>query len=300
MRRSARVVLLLLASAAGGGAAACGGPSHPPFVSDVFVGNDGGADANDPVLGGGDPWTGIPSCSQETQFVYVVDEADVLHRFDPPSVAFTTVGQLACPGSPFSMAIDRTGVAWVLFDDGTLARVDTRSGKCKMTPFVSGQHGFSARFGMGFSSNTPDGGDETLFVSGDAPEMLGTIDTRSLALTSIATYDALHSAAELTGTGDGRLFGAFEGQPYVVAEIDKPSAHILSQAPQAPIDYPPNAANFAFAFWGGDFYLFVGPGQGTDVFRYRPADATTVKLASVPFTIVGAGVSTCAPTVGPK
>jgi len=302
MRGRARVVVVCFAACvAGAWGAACGGGSHPPAIGDVFLGNDaGGPPSGGPTLGGGDPWTGIPSCSQETQFVYVVDEAGVLHRFDPPSAAFTDVGPLACAGSPFSMAIDRTGVAWVLFDDGRLARVDTRSGKCKVTPFVAGQQGFSVRFGMGFSSNTPDGGDETLFVSGDAPEMLGWIDTGTFQLTPVALYDLLKTPAELTGTGDGRLFGAFSGQPYVVAQIDKASAHIESQAPQTPITFPPNAANFAFAFWGGDFYLFVGPGQGTDVFRYRPADGTTVKLASETFTIVGAGVSTCAPTVGPK
>jgi hypothetical protein len=292
----ARGVWLLLASFV----AACGAGAHPPFISDVFTGNDGGVDANDPTLGGGDPWTGIPSCSEETQFIYVIDDLGVLRRFDAPTVAFTTIGPLACAGSPFSMAIDRTGVAWVLFQDGRLARVDTRSGKCKVTSFAPGQKGFASRFGMGFSSNTPDGGDETLFVSGDGPEMLGWIDTQSLTLTPIAAYDAISAPAELTGTGGGRLFGAFEGTPYVVAEIDKASAHIVSQAPQTPIAYPPNAANFAFAFWGGDFYLFVGPGKTTDVFRYRPSDQTTVTLTKVPFTIVGAGVSTCAPTAPPK
>jgi hypothetical protein len=36
-------------------------------------------------------------------------------------------------------------------------------------------------------------------------------------------------------------------------------------------------------------------GAGTTVTRYRPADGTTVPVSALTETIVGAGVSTCAP-----
>jgi hypothetical protein len=58
---------------------------------------------------------------------------------------------------------------------------------------------------------------------------------------------------------------------------------------------------WAFAFWGGDFWLFTSPtGPTSKVDRYRPSDGTTTTM--IPDTgikIVGAGVSTCAPVVPP-
>ena len=103
----------------------------------------------------------------------------------------------------------------------------------------------------------------------------------------------------MSGTGDGRLYGAFEGSPYVVSEIDKSNAKIKSQAPQTQVQYPPGGSNFAFAFWGGTFWLFVGPGTKTDVFNYDPAGGSTTLKTTVTQVIVGAGVSTCAPIEPP-
>jgi hypothetical protein len=91
------------------------------------------------------------------------------------------------------------------------------------------------------------------------------------------------------------------GTPFVIGQIDKTSLAILSQAPQAPIDTYPNP-NCAFAFWGGDFFIFVGAGGSgqTDVFHYKAAtDGTTEKVQTGAFETVGAGVSICAPTVPP-
>jgi hypothetical protein len=271
---------------------------RPPPAGYGFTGpGDAGAS---PSLVGSDPWTAVPACAQETQYVYTIDDVGVLRRFDPESATFTVMGTLACAGAPFSMAVDRTAVAWVVFQDGKLARVDTRTGNCRPTEFVSGQGGIAKGFGMGFSSNGAGSTEERLFVSSDAPEMLAAIDTSSLRVDPIAGYDAVHARAELTGTGDGRLFAAFEGSPYVIAEIDKKSAHVMSQTPMQGVNYDAGSSHFAFAFWGGDFFLFVGLPTSTEVFRYRPKDGATVKVATGSFAVVGAGVSTCAPTVGPR
>jgi hypothetical protein len=160
---------------------------------------------------------------------------------------------------------------------------------------------------MGFSADSPGGTTDTLYVSEAAysattstTKGLGKIDLGTMTLTPIGMYDKVNARAELTGTGDAKLFGAFEGTPYDVAQIDKTSAQILSQAPQSAINYAPDSSNFAFAFWGGDFWLFVGPGTSTDVFHYQVSSQTTTKVKSVSMEIVGAGVSTCAPIVPPK
>jgi hypothetical protein len=249
---------------------------------------------------------GAPGCALETQFVYTLASDNTLYKFDPPTLTFTPIGKLDCPNAlanPFSMAVDRNAQAWVVFSDGSLARVDTKNAHCTPTTFAPGQSGFTT-FGMGFSSNAPGSAEETLFVSessfGGTTIGLGRIDIPTLKLIPIGKYDKVNARAEMTGTGDARLFAAFEGTPYNVAEIQKSDAKVLSQAPQTAVSYPPGSSNFAFAFWGGDFWLFVGPGTKTDVFQYKPMTGVTTKVQSITAAIVGAGVSTCAPTKPPS
>jgi hypothetical protein len=57
---------------------------------------------------------------------------------------------------------------------------------------------------------------------------------------------------------------------------------------------------FAFAHWGGDYWLFTAPSGSTVVtdFVYATATSTDVVL-NAGFKVVGAGVSTCAPLVRP-
>lgn len=259
--------------------------------------------------GGATGSTGSGSgCSEEASYIYTLAADNSLYRFDPPSLTFTLVGVLNCPtatASPYSMAVARDGTAWTIFTDGNLYKVDTTNAACTATNYAPNQHGWTT-FGMGYSTDAPGSDSETLYVSeaaflvGGMTKGLGKIDTKTMTLTPIGMYDQLSARAELTGTGDARLFGAFEGMPYIVSEIDKQNAKIKSQAPQTAINYAPDSSNFAFAFWGGDFYLFVGPGTSTDVFHYQPANKTTTKVKSVSYEIVGAGVSTCAPVTPPK
>lgn len=283
------------ATGQGAGVTGEGAGTTTTSTSDLFDGGFGGGQGG-----------GSPGCAAETQFVYTLTSANELYRFDPPTLDFTLVGVLDCTqfATPYSMAVDRDGRAWAVFTDGGLYTIDTKTAHCTATAFTPFQHGFFT-FGMGFSANAPGSTDETLFVSDSAAgsgstQGLARIDTKTLVLTPVAAYDKIAARAEMTGTGDARLFGAFEGSPYVVAQIDKTNAHIVSQAPQSAINYAPGSSNFAFAFWGGDFWLFVGPGGSTDVFQYKPAGGTTAKVKTVPFEIVGAGVSTCAPVKPPS
>ncbi|APR88011.1 hypothetical protein A7982_13360 [Minicystis rosea] len=289
-----------------GGEGASGMATGGASTSGTGAGDSTGVGIFDAGFGGQGQGGAAPGCAAETQFVYTLTSDNELYRFNPPTLEFTLVGTLDCPtvfASPYSMAVDRDGQAWSIFTDGNLFRFDTKNAHCTATSFVPGQQGFFT-FGMGFSANAPGSTAETLFVSDSAAgsgstQGLATIDTQTMVLTPVSGYDKVSARAEMTGTGDARLYGAFEGSPYVVAEIEKSSAHILSQAPQSAINYAPGSSNFAFAFWGGDFWLFVGPGTSTDVFRYRPSDNTTTKMTTVPQIIVGAGVSTCAPLKPP-
>jgi hypothetical protein len=247
--------------------------------------------------------SGSSECSDASKLVYVVGSGNELYSFSPPTLAIKQVGEINCVaqggfGTPFSMAVARDGTAYVLFDDGKLFAIDTTTAECKATSFVPNQLPGFDLFGMGFSTNPGDPNSETLYVASFDGAGLGTIDLTTMKLSMIAPYDLVSDPGELTGTGDGRLFGFFLSTPVKVAEIDKTSAKILSIAPQPTVDI---GGGWAFAFWGGDFWLFTAPSQFTSqIDRYQPSTKTTTKVAEVPFKIVGAGVSTCAPVEEPK
>jgi hypothetical protein len=168
---------------------------------------------------------------------------------------------------------------------------------CEATAFQPLQ---GETFGMGFSSDAQGGAAETLFISVASSDgscsnsRLGKILLPGFGTRNVGTYDQISTCAELTGTGDARLFGAFEGNPFIIAEIDKMHGHILSMMPtQVQVDA--TQYNFAFSTFGGDFWLFVGPGTSTDVYQVDMASGNATKKTSTDKVVVGAGVSTCAP-----
>ncbi|MEB2313923.1 MAG: hypothetical protein OZ921_09940 [Sorangiineae bacterium] len=291
----------------GGSGGASGQPGTGGSAASSGTGGSPGGGTGGGGIELGDSGGGTPSgCSKESQFVYVIGQAGMLYKFDPPSLAFTQIGMVKCGGlgnTPYSMAVDREANAWIVTTSGKVFRVSTADASCTPTGYAPNQAGVGT-FGMGFSTAGPGSTVDTLFIAdsntGSNAKGLGFIDTATLQLNVIGNYDLISARAELTGTGDGRLYAAFEGTPYVVAELDKTSAHVVSQAPQSQIKYGAGQSNFAFAFWGGSFWLFVGPGTSTDVFEYDPASGTTAKRTSVSQVIVGAGVSTCAPLAPPR
>jgi hypothetical protein len=241
-------------------------------------------------------------CSEENKDIYVVGVGNELHRFSPQTLMFTPIGTIQCPAgaaTPFSMAVDRQGLAWVLFSDGHMFHVSTQDASCTATSFQPAQAIGFETFGMGFVSDAAGSDAETLYVGAYGGSGIGVIDTQSLALSPVGMYDTVFGAAEITGTGDGRLYGFFESGMDVVAEIDKTNSHIITT-------YSPTVEigdAWAFAFWGGSFYLFTNPNMAgsSQVDRYDPMNnSTTTVVPSVGFRIVGAGVSTCAPLEPPE
>jgi hypothetical protein len=241
------------------------------------------------VDGGNDlPFEEFPECSDETSQIYVLASNKGLYRFYPATATFAHVGQLGCPSTEgtFSMAIDRRGIAWVEYTDGRLFQVDTHDARCKATSFKAGQTGFRT-FGMGYALNDEDAGaGETLFVAGDA---LAALDTKSFELQFRGSLT--FGRTELTGLGS-QLY-AFSVESGVVARLNKTTG--ATEATYRTTAINPNAS-FAFAQWGGAFWLFTN-----DVVRsYSPTtDTTTTVLERTGMYIVGAGSSTCAPMVPP-
>lgn len=232
----------------------------------------------------------------DSTFIYVVTDTNELLSFYPPTAGFKSVGALKCAASkgatPFSMAVDRKGAAYVLYSDGTLFHVSTKDASCQATPFLPNQGDFS-QFGMGFAT-VGVGPAEELYVASTNNSLLGSIDvSATFKLTTVGPFNPSLDRAELTGTGDGRLYAFYApGQnDSAVAEVDKTTGKVIGQ--DLLLGWPQGTA-WAFAFWGGYFYLFTNPSK-QQVVRWDPATKQAQIVGGYSAAIVGAGVSTCAP-----
>jgi hypothetical protein len=263
-----------------------------------FIENSAAPDAAPPPngtfseAGAGDPDpTILQDCAEETKQIYVLATDKSLYRFYPEKLEFVRVGTLGCAtaAGTFSMAIDRKGIAWVEFTDGSVWSVDTTNASCKPTTFVTGQKGFET-FGMGFSKNEGEEKGETLYVAGDG---LAALDTKTFQLSFKGSLT--YGRTELTGL-DTELF-AYSIESGVIAALDKTNGSTKKTYRTSAID---PFGGFAFAQWGGDFWVFTG--QTTSrVTRYRPTtDESVVVVPDTGMLIVGAGSSTCAPTKPPS
>jgi len=250
----------------------------------------------------------IQGCADAAKLVYVVTIGGSLYSFDPPSLTFTKVGHLSClsQGQPNSMAIDRSATAWVNYTSGEIFKVSTKDASCESTNWQPRGLGQSfSTMGMGFSVNAQGSSDETLFVSdvnqSGGGQGLAKLDLGSMMLSMVGKFGPPHAggAAELTGTGDGRLYGFFPQGSAGLSQLNKSNAQMVDNATLA---IPGGTVAWAFSFWGGVFYLYTSPcdgficNTGSTVTKYDPASKTSTPVKQVPFIIDGAGVSTCAPT----
>jgi hypothetical protein len=247
------------------------------------------------------------SCGDAAKLVYVVDANNQFSSFDPATLTFTDLGSLNCPDTlgdtPFSMAVDRNAQAWVLFSSDRIFQVDiVNQLKCKPTLFQSGQLGFD-EFGMGFAANGVMSSDETLYIAGGSAidigsgsSQFGSIAFPSLKVSSLGNVDGW---PELTGTGDAKLWGFFpDTTPPKVSEIDKTSGTSGTTFPAPKLAGTGTPQAWAFAFWGGDFWIFLERDidSSTTVWQLKQSDGSvTAVKPNTGRKIVGAGVSTCAP-----
>lgn len=258
---------------------------------------------------GSDPGVGADGCSEAARLVYVVSDDDTLHAFRPAEGRFDRIGTLSCPAglaTPNSMAIDRAGTAWVNYSDGSLFKVSTKDARCEATTFQKGQSGF-VKFGMAFATDGAGSTRETLYVvgidAGDRGKGLAKIDLSSMKLTPIGDFSGALTGrgAELTGTGDGKLFGFFTTRPSAtLAAIDRGRGATSGDQTLGGVS---TGVAWAFSFWGGDFWFYTSDGSASSsVTRLKASSDKSIDVVkrNVGFTIVGAGVSTCAPTTPPR
>jgi hypothetical protein len=235
------------------------------------------------------------------QYVYVVTESAHLYSFHPSTASFALIGTIHCQpyATPFSMAVDRKGVAYVVYSDGELYRVSVASASCEPTPWTAGDQGF-VQFGMGYSTDM-GGPSEKLYVASSGlmdptgvSTMLGWIDTQTFAPHPIGYLG--DPGTELTGTGDGRLYGFFQGEGVSAAHLVQLDKNSAAQLHDTLLPGVTLGSGWAFAFWGGDFWFFTAPSDHSVVTRFIPSTSEIKVVAEIPSEIiVGAGVSTCAP-----
>ncbi|WP_437511080.1 hypothetical protein [Sorangium sp. So ce1099] len=317
---------------AGGGSAGAGG------VAAWEPGEAGGGEAGGGAAGGGGEgpgerraWDPPPvsapgACSELTSHhIYLVTPYSEFFSFHPATSELRLIGELDCPilrdddprpqgVSPLSMAVDRTGVAWILDTNGYVVRLDISTGRCEQTSFRKKFLQSLRHFGMAFASDGVPG-QETLYVreallNGVTEEepvrALAVFDTRRATLRPLGVGRG--GDADLTGTGDGRLFGFVKGrpgEPALLGEYNKATGATRSETPLPGVTIH-DSASWAFATWGGEFWLFASNPDPVDmitssVHRFKPgSDAPPVLVRDdLPAQIIGAGVSTCAPTEVP-
>ncbi len=234
-------------------------------------------------------------------YVYIITSQNELYSFYPPTLAFTKIGDIKCPAqsgaTPYSMAVSRKGVAYSVFNDGELFRISTANASCQATSYVPPAQGEAFyTMGMGYAG---DALSESLYVADarfSANSMgLATIDTTTFTRSFIADFQPELPRCELTGTGDGRLFAFclnLNSSGSQIAEVDRTTAKVIA-VDQLVLGDSNDA--FAWAFWGGYFWIFTAPNTTSTVTRYDPVGHQEMNMTTLGSTIVGAGVSTCAP-----
>jgi hypothetical protein len=304
----------LLVAIVGMLAVACG-PGSRNSPGDDDDDNGGGDGGNQMGSNGSDD-----GCSDAAKLIYVVDENNKLAQFDPVSKTFNMLGTLHCPstGQPFSMGVDRDATAYVLYNDDKIYQVLTQSSglPCTATSWAS-QDGLH-EFGMGYSTDMAGGTTDTLFVIGGAdldggdpgPGTMATINTTSMSATQIATN--ITGRPELTGNSNAELWGWFPNvsgsMTPIVEQINKttgaPVQPNVYMEPSLTDGSEPTA--WAFGFYGGDYWVFLQNETDIQTSVYEVAGPTNTMhtpgtiVSTTPatgLTIVGAGVSTCAPTI---
>lgn len=300
-------------------------------------GGSGGAEDGGVSFDPGDA-SGDPACADNVRPIFVLTQGTpaTIHSFDPQTLTFTPVQKVQCPDTAgwavASMSVDRNYRAWIEWGAPAMGaaepyfkrldRLDLATGAC--TPNVGKLPAaveYGTPLGMAFVSDTNGGNAESLFFidTGTKVYPLG-------ATAPIGQYYAFKpgegttfSGAELTGTGAGRLFTfimnwtAPFNHPCTVDNPCVPTVHIgevskkdgTAISNHEVIDIPAfgiSPGGFAFAHWGGLFWVFESPAFGpTKVYKYDPdLEKATLVKSDGPDAVVGAGVSTCAPLTVPK
>ena len=168
--------------------------------------------------------------------------------------------------------------------------VDLSTGSCTLTDYSRGSFG---SFGMGFATDFAGTWQDQMYVANE--DQLARLDTTTWQLDVFGT---MSSQAELTGNADGELW-AFLPLEKRLQELSKIDGSVLDEQLLPTFPSAQSIDTFAFATWGGEFWLFVrtyGVAHTSDVYRVDASGSMTLVTTGLGIDIVGAGVSTCVAT----
>jgi hypothetical protein len=303
-KKMARTTLLLIATLLA--SAACGetesrtsggdgdsdADSDSDGDSDADSDSDADADTDSDADGDGD----TDDCSEGAKLIYVVDAENGLYLFNPPEHSFDFIGTIDCPspGTPYALAVSRFDSVYVLYQSAAecsaVNEVSTIDATCYgATAFQCGVDGFEL-FGMGTATAGEGSTEDTLYIGSETT--LAKVDTETWAVTPLG---AVENLPDLSGNSLGELWGYLAWTtPPRVSRFDTTNATELESIPLSGLS---STGSFAFADWGGDFYLFFDEDSGSsNVYRLSDGVLETY-MTDVGFEIVGADSSTCAPVV---
>ena len=305
----------------GGCTAGTGGSGLPPGEGAGANGAGNGTGNSAGIsLGGGTGGVPDNGCSEAAKLVYVIDENNVFYSFDPTiqsPAAFHAIGTPNCGsgGGPNSMAVSREGFAYVLYGEpdsfypdvyycNAVNKIDITTAACiGPTPFQCGTQSFD-KFGMGYATDAQNSDAETLYLGNSLAAALASLDVTTGALTPHGTLP--NQGPEFTGNANAELWGFFPYEsPPAAININKSNGAALTSLPLSslPDMSQGSSAAWAFAYWGGSFYIFYmvsPPDDSTNVYKLEYDGTVTEFIPNTGLVIVGAGVSTCAPVVPPN
>ncbi|MBI4914640.1 MAG: hypothetical protein HY825_02240 [Acidobacteria bacterium] len=239
-------------------------PGEPSDGGDGEALVDGLADLTGDIVA--DDASAVCACSPglHNDRIFVVSDDGELWNYEPAANAFALVASMICGGGvqPFSMAVDERGTAWIL--DVTSRRIYTldvnEPGGCVDSGYRPGS--VFGLFGMAFTGDGPGNACTHLYAfsySGSGPfregpglGALGVLDPDTMELRRLGPLD--FDGGELAGTRSGRLFGFGGALPAKVLDLDKSDATVLDMLS---LDGFAQTSAAAFAFFGGDAYLFT-------------------------------------------
>lgn len=252
-----------------------------------------------------------PGCAADVADSMILLDVDAsLYRLTPDTLALEPLGTLVCRGASSAMAltIDREGLLWAMMVDDQGYRgiytIDVETLACEATAFVDPIAEDIGVNTLAFVADEPGGETESLYVGAnvggsfdfDNPLSLGRVDLATMDMEIVGTADLVptgyYQIADLTGTGDSRLFGFFAGDTAAVAELDESTSALVGyDLLEIGVGSP-----WAFAQWAGRLWLFSPGSPGSQIRAYDPVTQAIEPLSDgIGIGVVGAAVSTCAP-----
>ena len=200
------------------------------------------------------------------------------------------IGTINCSTSASiaSIAVQRSGLFWVLTRDAKLYAYNSSTALCTETVFVRNQT-INGGISMAFVKNETDSS-EDLYVSYGS--VMGKVELNRLTGSIVGNYTNGSSPA-LSGANDGRLFGLFLETPFVIRQLDKTNAQFINQYP-LPYRFDGTLYNFAYVPFNSSFLLMSGYSNFTVMSVFDPSTNTNTNLTSLPVSNFYRGaVSTC-------